>query len=144
MKKILLTLVVALVAVPGYLRTAAVAASAPVSSRMSLQGPVEELITQMNALFKLLGKDKSVEDLTPAQMKEFQVIDGKVETLKTQYASYKLTATDRETMVRWARTTNEKLSGKKMTVEEIAELREELNGYKTFGDLTEELDLSDF
>lgn len=142
MKKILLTLAVALVAAPGLLRAEAV--TAPVSVSTTAVTPVDELIKQMNKLFTLIGGDKDIEDLSSEQMKQYLQIASEVERLKANYSSYKLTATDRETLIRWARVTNEKLSGEKMTATEIAELRDELSGYVTFGDLTEELDLNDF
>lgn len=140
MKKILLTLAVALLAAPGLLRAEAV--TAPVTVTTTAASPVDELIKQMNKLFNLIGNDTNVEDLSLEQMGQFLQIVSDIETLKNNYSSYKLTATDRENLVRWARATNEKLNGEKMTAEEIAELREELNGYVTFGDLVEDLDLN--
>lgn len=141
MKKILLTLAVALVAAPGLLRAEAL--TAPVTVTTTAVTPVDELIKQMNKLFSLMGNDMSTDDMTLEQMNQFLQIAQEIENLKAKYSSYKLTAADRETLVRWARTTNEKLNGEKMTADEIAELREELNSYKTFGDLTDDLDLND-
>ena len=142
MKKILLTLAVALLAAPGLLRAEVMAA--PVTVTTSAVTPVDDLIKLMNKLFALMGNDLSTDEMTAAQMTQFLQIASEIETLKEKNASYKLTATDRENLVRWARTTNEKLSGEKMTAAEIAELREELNGFKTFADLTAELDVNDF
>ena len=141
MKKILLTLAVALLAAPALLRAEVV--TAPVTVTTTAVTPVDDLIKQMNKLFALIGNDTNVEDLSAAQMTQFLQIATEIENLKNKYASYKLTATDREALVRWARTINEKINGEKMTAEEIAELREELNAYQTFGDLTDDLDLSD-
>lgn len=145
MKRLFLTLALALVAAPLFRAEPAVAApsAAPLSSLAALQGPVDELIAQMNALYKLLGNDLTTDNLTADQMKQFTAIASRIEDLKDKYSSYKLTATDREMLVRWARTTNEKMSGEKMTAAEVAELRTELNGYATFGELTAELDPSD-
>ena len=142
MKKILLTLAVALVAAPGLLRAEAL--TAPVTVTATAVTPVDDLIKQMNKLFALMGNDMTTDDMTLEQMSQFLQIAQEIENLKAKYSSYKLTATDRENLVRWARTTNEKLSGEKMTAAEIAELREELNGFKTFADLTAELDVNDF
>ena len=142
MKKILLTLAVALVAAPGFLRAEAL--TAPVTVTSTAVTPVDDLIKQMNKLFALIGNDMNTEDLTAEQMTQFLQIAQEIENLKAKYSSYKLTAADRETLVRWARSTNEKMSGEKMTAAEIAELREELNAYKTFGDLTSDLDMNDF
>lgn len=142
MKKILLTLAVALVAAPVFLRAEALAA--PVTVTSTAVTPVDDLIKQMNKLFALIGNDMNTEDLTAEQMTQFLQIAQEIENLKAKYSSYKLTAADRETLVRWARSTNEKMSGEKMTAAEIAELREELNAYKTFGDLTSDLDMNDF
>lgn len=142
MKKILLTLAVALVAAPVFLRAEALAA--PVTVTSTAVTPVDDLIKQMNKLFALIGNDMNTEDLTAEQMTQFLQIAQEIENLKAKYSSYKLTAADRETLVRWARSTNEKMSGEKMTAAEIAELREELNAYKTFGDLTSDLDVNDF
>lgn len=141
MKKILLTLAVALVAAPGLLRAEAL--TAPVTVTATAVTPVDDLIKQMNKLFALMGNDMTTDDMTLEQMSQFLQIAQEIENLKAKYSSYKLTAADRETLVRWARTTNEKLNGERMTAEEIAELREELNSYKTFGDLTDDLDLND-
>lgn len=143
MKKIFLTLVVALVAVPGYLCTTATAASVPASSEETVQGPVDDLIKQMNKLFALIGNDKDYEDLTAAQQGQYRQIAADINALREKHASYKLTPSDREILIRWARTTNEKISGEKMTATEVAELRDELNSYVTFGDLTEDLDLNE-
>ncbi len=141
MKKILLTLAVALVAAPGLLRAEAL--TAPVTVTATAVTPVDDLIKQMNKLFALMGNDMTTDDMTLEQMSQFLQIAQEIENLKAKYSSYKLTAADRETLVRWARTTNEKLNGERMTADEIAELREELNSYKTFGDLTDDLDLND-
>ena len=142
MKKILLTLAVALLAAPALLRAEVV--TAPVTVTTTAVTPVDDLIKQMNKLFALIGNDMNTEDLTAEQMTQFLQIAQEIENLKAKYSSYKLTAADRETLVRWARSTNEKMSGEKMTAAEIAELREELNAYKTFGDLTSDLDMNDF
>ncbi len=141
MKKILLTLAVAFVAAPGLLRAEAL--TAPVTVTATAVTPVDDLIKQMNKLFALMGNDMTTDDMTLEQMSQFLQIAQEIENLKAKYSSYKLTAADRETLVRWARTTNEKLNGERMTADEIAELREELNSYKTFGDLTDDLDLND-
>lgn len=141
MKKILLILAVVLVAAPGMLRAEAV--TAPVSATATAVTPVDELIKQMNKLFTLVG-NKELEDLTEAQLNQFLQIATEIENLKAKYSSYKLTPADRENLVRWARSTNEKLNGEKMTAADVAELREELNAYTTFGDLTEELDMNEW
>ena len=142
MKKILLTLAVTLVAAPAILRAEAAPVNVPVSSQVTVAGPVEELVKLMDKLFALVGTDGNVDDLTPAQMSQFFQIASDMEALKSKHASYKLTAADREVLVRWARSTNEKLTGEKMTASEIAELREELAAYKTFAELTEDLDIA--
>ena len=141
MKKILLTLAVALLAAPGLLRAEVMAA--PVTVTTTAVTPVDDLIKQMNKLFALMGNDLSTDDMTLEQMNQFLLIAEEIENLKAKHASYKLTATDRENLVRWARSINEKINGEKMTATEITELREELNGYVTFGDLVDELDLKE-
>lgn len=142
MKKWFLILVLALVAVPATLR--AEAAPAPVTAAKTALSPVDELIKLMNRLYALMGKDMTTDNMSPDQLNQFLQVAQEIENLKAKNATYKLTATDRESLVRWARTTNERINGEKMTAAEVAELRNELNGFTTFADLTEELEPTDF
>ena len=136
MKKILLTLAIALVAAPGFISETALAA--PVNVTVENAGPVEDLIKlldKLTTLTKIRG-DK----MTAEQMAQVEALASKIQAMQEKYSSYKLTDADREALVKWAKRTNEKM-GEKLTAEDLAEMRKELNGFTTFGELTADLDL---
>jgi len=136
MKKILLTLAIALVAAPGFISETALAA--PVNVTVENAGPVEDLIKlldKLTTLTKLRG-DK----MTEAQMAQVETIASKVQAMQAKYGSYKLTDADRDALIKWAKKNYDNM-GEKLTAEDLAEMRKELNGFTTFGELTADLDL---
>ena len=141
MKRILQSLIaVLLVAIPGMIRAEAV--TSPVSFAVTAVSPVDDLIKTLNKLFALTA-DKELEDLTDAELNQFLQISTEIKNLKDKYVSYILTPTDKEKVVRWGISNYERLSGEKMTAADIAEMREEVNSYTTFSELTEELVVDD-
>lgn len=141
MKRILLPLMAALLLAPATMKAAPVAV--PTSVTVATVTPVDDLIKLLNPLLKLLlAVDDG--DITDAQIAQYNALVKKINNLNATNGSYKLTSADREALLRWARANSEELTGEKMTPEDLAEARQELNDYITLSDVINDLELETF
>ena len=145
MKKVLITLALAILFVPCQLKAAPVAMAAPVPAGVTAVTPVDDLIKILNPLMKLYTaiQAKGEENMTLEEMGKVLEYVGKLQNLKDNYGSYRLTDADREHMLGWAKQFAIDYMGETPTAEDMAEARASLKEMKTLNDLLEDLDLDE-
>lgn len=143
MKRVLLTLAVAVLFVPSQLSAAPVAVATPVASRVAAVTPVDDLIKILTPLMKLAMEIEEAgdQDMNIEQLGKALELVGKLQTLKENHGNYQLTSADRDNLMKWAKKFVTDTTGEVMTAEDLKEAREELNEYKTLNDLLEGMDL---
>lgn len=142
MKRLILALTVSFCLVPSQLPASAVSAVSPVGSEVAVATPVDELIALLTPIMELAAEIEKVgeDNVSLEQMGKFLELYGKLQDLQKKHGSYVLTNTDRDHLANWSKKVITSM-GETLTAEEFAELRAELNQYKTLNDLIADMDL---
>lgn len=143
MKKVLLTLAAMVLFVPSQLNAAPEAVAAPVDSSVSVATPVDDLIQILTPFMKLAFELEAAGDnVSMEQVGKALELYGKLQTLQKDHGEYRLTDSDRDKLMNWAKKFSNEILGESMSAEDVAEARAELNSYKTLNDFLGDMDLN--